>query len=489
VVRFVNGTGNELNRKDSMARHIALAIGAALLMATPSLAQTTNDPFPAPIEAREGVVVVDVVEFASVPDHDGEPARMMLLVDEPGTSRMFLNEMRGRLFSVSYDGESVALYLDIDDPAWGVGVQASGRERGFQSFAFHPAFAEPGTPGFGKFYTWTDSRNNEPPADFRPGGGDNTHHTILLEWTANDPAAAAYDGGAPRELARFEQPFGNHNGGHIAFSPLPSPGEPDYGLLYVGSADGGSGGDPLNLAQDLGSAFGKILRIDPLGSNSRNGRYGVPADNPFAADQDPGTLGEIYAYGMRNPQRFDWDPVTGNLFMADIGQNIVEKVSLVPRGGNLGWNEWEGSFRFLSRAEVSLDEPRSDPSVTYPVVEYGRHDPLMADRVAVTGVPVYRGDAIPQLRDRVLFADLVNGEIFHFDADNLPQGGNSGFRRLLLREAGDTKTFLQIIQEKNAAQGRTPAPRTDLRFGTGPDGRLFLLNKHDGTIRLLVPER
>ncbi|MEX0680983.1 MAG: PQQ-dependent sugar dehydrogenase [Balneolales bacterium] len=461
-----------------------------LFLTFPVSGQTTNNPFPDPIETVEGLIIVDVVDFASIPDSDGQPARMMLLVNEPGTGRMFVNDMRGPLFSVSYDGREVIQFLNINDPVWGVGVESGGRERGFQSFAFHPDFGQSDTPGYGRFYTWSDIQDNESPADFIPGGGNNTHHTILHEWMATDPRNDTYDGGPPRELARFEQPYGNHNAGHLSFNPFSVPGDPDYGLLYVGSADGGSGGDPLNLAQDLGSAFGKILRIDPLGTNSENGRYGIPPDNPYTGEAHEDILGEIYASGMRNPQRFAWDPLTGNLFMADIGQNIVEKVSLVPRGGNLGWNEWEGSYRYISRSEVNLANPRSDSGITYPVVEYGRHDPLMHNRAAVTGVHVYRTNLIPQLQGRVLFADFVSGEILHFDADDLPGGGTGGIRRVLLRNAaGETKTFLELIREQNNRQGRTPATRSDLRFGTGPDEQLFLLNKQDGTIRLLVPEQ
>jgi hypothetical protein len=472
---------------DSAPRRIPLALIAAvlLLVASPILAQTTNNPLPDPIETEEGLVVVDVVEFAAVPDSDGEAARMMLLVDEPGTERMFVNDMRGPIHGVSYDGSRVALYVDINDPRWGVGVEYGGRERGFQSFAFHPEFGVEGAPGYGRFYTWSDVEDNRTPAHFRPGGGDNTHHTVLHEWVASDASAATYDGGPPRELARFEQPFGNHNAGLIAFHPNASPGDPDYGLLYVASADGGSGGDPLNLAQNLAVGFGKILRIDPLGSNSANGQYGIPDDNPFVGD--PGALDEIWAYGMRNPQRFGWDPVTGNMFIAEIGQNIVEWVSLVPRGGNMGWNDWEGSFRFISRAEVSLENPRGDPNVSYPVVEYSRHDPLMHERVAATGIHVFRTDRFPGLRDRVLFGDFVSGEILHFDADDLPRGGTEGIRRVLLRHDGQVNTFLELIRGTNVEQGREPATRTDLRFGTGPDDRFFLLNKHDGTIREVVP--
>ena len=99
-----------------------------------------------------------------------------------------------------------------------------------------------------------------------------------------------YDGGRPRELLRFEQPVSSHNGGHLAFNPHAASDDPDFGLLYVGVADGGGGGDPLGLAQGRGSAFSKILRVDPLGSDSRNGQYGIPADNPFAGRTDD-TLG------------------------------------------------------------------------------------------------------------------------------------------------------------------------------------------------------
>lgn len=465
----------------------AVILTGLLAAAAPAFAQqTTDDPLPTPIEREAGLVVVDVVEFARIPDHPNGPARMMLLVDEPGTERMFVNDMRGPIWWVSYDGSRVVKYVDIDEPRWGVGVEAGGRERGFQSFAFHPEFGVPGAPGAGKFYTWSDVRDTDTPADFRPGGGGNTHHTVLHEWRAADPTAETYHGDPPRELIRLEQPFGNHNAGLIAFHPFAEPGEAEYGLLYIGSADGGSGGDPLNLAQDLGRAFGKILRIDPLGSDSRNGRYGIPPDNPFV--DDPAALDEIYAYGMRNPQRFGWDPANGNLFVAEIGQNIVEWVSRVTPGANMGWNDWEGSFRFISRSEVSLEGPRSDPGVNYPVVEYSRRDPLMGDRVAATGIHVFRAGRFPGLQGRVLFGDFPSGEILHFDADDLPEGGTGGIRRVLLRHEGRVSTFLEVIQAKNREQGAEPATRADLRFGTGPDHRFFLLNKHDGWVREVVPE-
>ena len=460
---------------------------AAALVAAPAAAQSTDDPFPRPIEATEGVVVVDFVEFARLPDVDGAPARMMLLVDEPGTGRLFVNDMTGPLYTVSYSGRAVREYLDINDPEWGISVHSRGSERGFQSFAFHPQFGEPGSPGFGRFYTWTDTDNTDPPPDFTPAGGNDAHDTVLHGWIARDPGAATYDGSAPRELLRLQQPFGNHNGGQLSFNPTASTGDADFGMLYVGSADGGSGGDPLNLAQDLGSAFGKILRIDPLGSNSANGRYGIPGDNPFADDRSDDTLREIYAYGARNPQRFAWDPETGNMFMADIGQNIVEELSLVEAGDNLGWNAWEGSFRFVSRSEVRLDNRRGDTAVRYPVAEYGQLDPLLQRQSAATGVHVYRSEVIPQLADLVLFGDNPSGEIFYISADEIPGGGQDVIRRILLNDDGQARTLLQVIRETNASQGREAATRADLRFGSGPDDQVLLLNKRDGVIRMLVP--
>jgi hypothetical protein len=155
-------------------------------------------------------------------------------------------------------------------------------------------------------------------------------------------------------------------------------------------------GDPLSNAQKLSSAFGKMLRIDPLGTNSANGKYGIPKDNPFANDNDPATLGEIYAVGVQNPQRFAWDSRNGNLFVADIGQNIVEEVSQVTKGANLGWNKWEGSYGFISREAVSLENPRGDSKVTFPIVEYGQLDPLLQPQSAVTMGVVYRRKEIPR---------------------------------------------------------------------------------------------
>ncbi len=452
----------------------------------PIPAGQTMDPFPQPIARDEGVITLKLREFASLPDIDNVPARMMTLVEEPGTRRLFVSDMRGVLYTVSPDGKSVALYLDLREAKWAIAVQSAGRERGMQSFVLHPQFAQAGTSGFGKLYTYTDVSNQTPAPDFTTPNANTTHDTVLLEWTAKAPGAAAYDGGAPRELIRLRQPFANHNGGAIMFNPTARPGTPDFGLLYMGIADGGSGGDPMGLAQNLGSAFGKIFRIDPLGKNGRGGKYGLPGSNPFLSR--PQALPEIFAYGVRNAQRFGWDSKNGAMYMSDIGQNVVEEVSPVTAGANLGWNVWEGSYRYSERRVITAS-PRSDAAVVYPIVEWGQLDPVMlpSNSSASVGVVIYRSTLVPQLNGRLIFGDMPSGEMFHVSADDLPKGGQDPIRRVLfVTVAGAARrTFLEIIQEKNRAQGRTAAARADLRFDANAAGQIFLLNKADGTIRVI----
>jgi hypothetical protein len=477
------GAAPQDGRQGPAGRGRAGAPGGQRGPAVPSGPGRSNNPFEAPIPATEGVIAVGYREFATIPDAGGAAPRINLVTDEPGTKRLFANTMPGMLYTVSYDGTAVAPYLDVNDPKWGAPVQAGNAEQGFQSFAFHPQFTQAGTPGYGKFYTFIDTMNTTPAPDFTPADERRTHDEILLEWTSKNPTAAAYDGGPPRELFRVAQPYPNHNGGQIAFNPLAAAGTPEFGLLYIGSADGGSGGDPQNLAQNLKSIFGKILRIDPIGRNSANGKYGIPPSNPFV--KNAGALPEIYSYGHRNPQRFSWDPKNGNMFEAEIGQNINEEINQIVAGGNYGWNVWEGSFRYYNR-EVSTEEQRSDPGMIYPIVDYDHTDPLLQRLAAATGIYAYRDKTVPQLTDKLVFGDNPSGEIFYVDADALPKGGQT-FHRILFKDGSGTKTLLQLIQAKNEAQGRKPATRADMRMGMGPNGQLFILNKRDGVIRLVTP--
>lgn len=469
---------------------VAVRLRATLLvlgfMVMPALAQVTSDPFGDHIEANKDVISVGYIEFAKLPDVDGEVALAMDLEREPNGERYFVNDLHGILYTVSENGE-VTEFLDLTDGKWNVDLKWTVLERGFTGLAFHPDYNSVGSDGYGRFYTLLDSTNTEPDPGFTPEGGNNAHDTLLLEWKAGDAGSQIYDGEAPRELMRMEQPFGNHNGGQIAFNPLAEPGTPEFGTLYISNGDGGSGGDPMNMSQNLTSIFGKILRIDPLGSNSSNGQYGIPADNPFVNDADTSILREIYVYGARSPNRLAWDSKNGQMYVADIGQNTVEEISPVNAGANLGWNIWEGSFRYAGREGVDVGDPRSDASMVYPIVEWDQKDPLNPQSsVASSGLAVYRGSDIPQLQNLIIFAELVSGEIYYVSADNLPTGGQDAIRRILLSDDGESKTALEVIQEKNLAQGQDEAYRADVRLAHTTDGKLFLLNKRDGIIRLLT---
>jgi glucose/arabinose dehydrogenase len=203
----------------------------------------------------------------------------------------------------------------------------------------------------------------------------------------------AVDTGGRRELLAVEQPFDNHNGGDIEIGP--------DGYLYVALGDGGGGGDPEGNGQDTQALLGKILRIDPAATTGDD--YGIPADNPFA----DGAAGapEVWVYGARNPWRIDFDDATGDLWVADVGQNAFEEIDLLPaaegagRGANLGWNEMEGAHPF---------EGGSNPDgAVLPVFEYDRSE----GGCSVTGGVVYRGSAIPGLVGAYLFTDYCDGRL------------------------------------------------------------------------------
>jgi hypothetical protein len=175
------------------------------------------------------------------------------------------------------------------------------------------------------------------------------------------------------------------------------------------------------------------------------------------------------------------------MYLAEIGQNQVEEISPVTAGANLGWGTWEGSYKYVNR-QVDLDQPRSEPGLTWPIVEYDHNDPILQRFVAITGLTVYRNDEIKQLQNLMIFGDNPSGEIFYINADQLPAGGHTAIRRILFKDGDAQKTLLQLIRDKNAAQGKPAPTRADLRFGFGADGKIYVMNKRDGVIRLLVPD-
>jgi glucose/arabinose dehydrogenase len=288
-----------------------------------------------------------------------------------GSGRLFVVEQRGTVVAVARDG-ATSRWLDLQ-----ARTRAQG-ERGLLGLAFHPAFA-----ANGRLFVHYSDRN----------GG-----TVLAELSA-DPSAERVDPASEVVLFTLDQPYGNHNGGQLAFGP--------DGMLYLALGDGGSGGDPLGAGQDLGTPLGALLRFDVDAGGP--GTLSVPVDNPFV--DVAGARPEIWAYGLRNPWRFSFDPRTGDLWIADVGQNAVEEVNLLragaPAGANFGWRVMEGDRCF--------DPPRGcDPSgFVAPVATY-THDSGWGR--SITGGVVPYGDAAPSLAGRYVFGDFVSGRLFVLEA-------------------------------------------------------------------------
>ncbi len=445
-----------------------------------SLSASVAAPLP---DISKGSLRAGVEEFARIPRVDGQPPRISQM-DVTANGAIYVVDQLGPLYFVSTDGSDVTEYLDLRGfPV--VGLTRGNNEAGFQSAAFHPDFERKGTPGFGKFYTISSSVERLREPDFEPRKGD-AFDTILLEWQCADPSERPFrplDPDQPfRELMRIRQPYGNHNSGLIAFNPNAQPGDADHGLLYCAIGDGGAGGDPQKLGQDLGRIYGKILRIDPLGSNATNGRYGLPDDNPFVGRR--GALPEIWAYGLRNPQRFRWDRGgERRMFISDIGQNAVEEIDIGVAGGNYGWNEREGSFRFGKGAkDVSM---RADSTTTGFIYPFAQYPHPKSGQCAVTTGTVYRGRTLPGLEGMLLFGDIPSGRIFYVDADHSAEGGTAPALELRLIDGGKETSFLDVLR----AAGGKQIGRTDLRFGSDAQGEIYLLNKQDGVIRRLVGTR
>jgi glucose/arabinose dehydrogenase len=263
--------------------------------------------------------------------------------------------------------------------------------------------------------------------------------TRVVSYPVSDDAV---DTGGRRELLAVEQPFDNHNGGDIEIGP--------DGYLYVALGDGGGGGDPEENGQDTQALLGKILRIDPATTTGDD--YGIPADNPFA----DGAAGapEVWVFGARNPWRIDFDDATGDLWVADVGQNAFEEIDLLPaadgagRGANLGWNEMEGAHPF---------EGGTNPDgAVLPVFEYDRSE----GGCSVTGGVVYRGSAIPTLDGAYLFTDYCDGRLRAIRA----AGG----------QTVDERTFDDV------------SGNSLVSFGTDAAGEVYVLSL-DGAIYRLDP--
>ena len=491
-----------------------IAVAAAAVAVAGAAAQLAA-PRVAPVEKRGLVVrIADLARLPDTrglrpPDQDTNPAgwaRVSYVRDLPD-GRRFVNDSRGFLYRL--DGATPTVYADV--AAVFPHAVYNRLESGFIAFTFHPEFAANGL-----FYTVHGERaaGNPKTPDFIPPGfrpSDVTYHNVFTEWRATSPSADRFEG-TRRELLRVAHIVQNltHPMGAAEFNPTARPGSPDYGLLYTSGSDLGfsNGGGPHanNPAQSqrLDSVITAILRFDPRspsvsGGQKGLGDYTVPPANVFAADGDPKTLGEIYAYGFRNAHRLSWDS-DGTMFALDIGMNHVEEVNVVRNGGNYGWMKREGYFENgITRPGGALDQlfelpaevrdGRVKDGFTYPVAIYDH-----GDGQAVSGGFPYHG-RIAALAGKFVFGDIVRGRLFAADLaamkradDGVPQTVAPVEEiQLYVLNASGQREYVSLRELVERTRRATMA-RADLHLGVSRDGELFVTSRQDGTIRMLVAD-
>lgn len=440
-------------------RLVVLASVAALVATMASTAGAQEDRLAEPIEEGGAPLALETVTDGLTSPTWGTAA--------PGIDdRLMVTDQDGEVWSIDLDTGDRRVFLDVSDRLVTLGAFGPGTfdERGLLGLAFHPDY-----PTNGLLYTYT-SQPVDGPADFStmPMGVDPNHQSVVTEWRVLDPTDpdAVVDPATAREIVRIDEPQFNHNAGALVFGPDE--------MLYIALGDGGAADDqgvghvPGGNGQDPTNILGTILRIDPLGSNSANGQYGIPADNPFVGDES--ALDEIFAFGFRNPYRISFDSATGTLFAGDAGQNDIEEVDVVVAGGNFGWRLKEGSACFDPNGTDPGFAFRQDPcpgteglDLIDPVAEYDHQD-----GIAVVGGFVYRGSEITPLNGRYVFGDFFNppdghGRLLQLAKPNVRPGG---LRQSDIRES--------------AVEGLDGTNLRILGFGQDAAGELYLLTNETG---------
>ncbi|MFB4319518.1 PQQ-dependent sugar dehydrogenase [Actinomadura sp. 21ATH] len=480
-----------------------LALLATLVAVPPATARDDGpikDPIPDdPAPAGLGLVVEEV---AQLPKSTPTPAdlvtdprlkrhnRINYVSEVPdGSGRLAVPDLNGRMYLLDKKTREPKTYLDVGATFAPDFFSAQGLGQGFGFVTFHPDYRRNG-----KFYTvhveaGEALKTKKPDLTPQPR---TAYHGIVNEWTAADPSADAFEG-TRRELLRIGFSGRIHGIQQIDFNPNAERGSADYGKLYVTVGDGGNGnvgdngGDPQNLAVPQG----KILRIDPAGNDSANGEYGIPADNPFAGQA--GKVGEIYAYGMRDPHRFSWDTKgSKRMFLAHIGEHAIESIHQISPGSNLGWSEREGAFRFDKNDRCYLYPLPADDAkygYEYPVAAYDHdrppgHSCTSDSGHAISGGYVYRGGKLPALRGKYVFTDIVDGRLLYTEEREMrrdPAGKKRAqiYQLTAYDTAGNPVTMKQLAGDN----------RVDLRIGQDAKGEPYLIAKANGKIWKVVGTR
>jgi hypothetical protein len=503
-------------------------------------------------------LTLDVEDFATAPitgsfnggtGNPGSLARLNFLRPEPGSDRLFVNDLNGPLYILDPKTKAFTTYLDFNgrDKATGLFDRlpfVAGFANGLISFQFDPDYVHNG-----RFYTLhleeTSVQGSLVPDKTSVPGLDLTAYTptepvktpgpitresVIIEWTDTNIHDAVFEGTA-REILRIQLNTQIHPTGDMIFNPAAKPGDAEWGVMYIGAGDGGSGEQTdairRNNPQRLDTLVGKILRIIPdlsrhttTSTVSTNGRYRVPNDNPFT--KVSGARGEIWAYGFRNPHRLAWEidparPANSRLIANSIGLHTWETVNIVHKGANYGYSEREGNEQLLpsnqtgplpapDRIPVRISDTVTRGTIvpTYPVLQYNH-----TQGFAIMGGFVYHGTRLPALRGKFLLGDILTGRLWYANwsemlaADDGKPATLAAMHEVTVRwndpndspDAGAKvyPTMNPVVvaeyQTRRKAEPSATAPmpaRADIRFGFDANGEIFILSKVDGMIRSVV---
>lgn len=384
---------------------------------------------------------------------------------QQGSKNNFILDLRGKLYKIKND--STILYMDMAQlkPAF---INKPGLASGFGSFAFHPDFAKNGL-----FYTTHTEPPKTQPADFSYNDTIKvTVQWVLTEWKTKSPGSVPFNGKS-RELLRINMVTGIHGMQEIAFNPLATRDSKDYGNLYIGIGEGGAVGAGYPwIAHSTDKIWGTIIRINPTGSNSRNGKYGIPPSNPFL--EKSGAVKEIYAYGFRNPHRINWSR-SGLMLASNIGQGNIECLDIVLPGHDYGWPIREGTVAIHPDGELNyvyaLPKDDSVYHITYPAAQYD-HD----EGNAISLGYEYTGEKVPALKGKYVFGDISNGRLFYVNIKDLKPGSQAPVFEWQITLGGKKTTLRNLCGSY----------QVDLRFGRDADGELYIFSKQDGKVYRII---
>lgn len=476
AIIFIAISGCDINKNSEQNKEGINQDTELSLLSKPSeLSESMQENSINPIDREITLILRDIVKINS-PDNSSTPARVNSIAIAPDKpERLYIVDMDGVVHIFENGALNPNVFLDMKQ--LGDIFIHNDMEKGLSSIAFHPDFNNPSSWGYGRLYTASTESSESGTADFFSPEKTNpvSHHDVIAEWRVDQKNPDRVDMSSRREVMRIAHPYRDHTIGMVSFNPTSKPGDAEYGLLYIGVGDGGNTIvrkgeiDYFRTAQNGLLPFGKILRINPKPEGSLH--YSVSLDNPFVGNKN--YLGEIWAYGLRNPQRFSWDTGSSHrMFIADIGQAKVEEINIGLVGGNYGWSEREGTFVTQHKDENYIGQLSSDDKdnhYIYPLAQY-QHDVGKA----VSGGYVYRGKLIPELQGSYLFGDIATGDVFFLDTKEMASKSTiTNARKIRIKYSGRVKTFLEI----------TNKARADLHFGIDGNGELYTLTKVDGAVR------